>query len=495
MKTRKTAGSSIQKALSKFCGSDDIITPDAESPETARNIDKFFTNHPHPPISDVKKFVGDDIWKSFFKFAFVRNPWSLAVSRYHWNNRGKNCSRDGFDKFLRTYCSDEAVWGPAHFYVNDLQKNYTTINNKIELDYIGKVETLKDDFNKICSILNLPKTKLPHIKSSYKPDGFKHYTEYYSDDLIELVRKYFFYDLEEFDYTYDQEIISRRIKPIIIPKMLQEKDNDNINGPSLIKVPDWVENPLGKYYLYFAHHQGRYIRMSYSDNVEGPYTIYENGTLNLSDTSCGNHIASPDVHIDEESKRIIMYYHGDIEGGQKSFISWSNDGINFKTDNKVLGEFYFRVFKYKDKFYSVAKNKNIDGVIYESDSWDGEFKPMFNLLPNIRHSAVYVKENMLFLFYSCIGDSPESIFLVKINLDSWEAIKVEKILTPKTEYEGGNLPTMKSMPGSSTLRYGGPVKELRDPYIYSENNRLNMLYSLAGECGIGLSQLYNIGES
>ena len=120
---------------------------------------------------------------------------------------------------------------------------------------------------------------------------------------------------------------------------------------------------------------------------------------------------------------------------------------------------------------------------------------MFNLLPNIRHSAVYVKENMLFLFYSCIGDSPESIFLVKINLDSWEAIKVEKILTPKTEYEGGNLPTMKSMPGSSTLRYGGPVKELRDPYIYSENNRLYMLYSLAGECGIGLSQLYNIGES
>ena len=75
------------------------------------------------------------------------------------------------------------------------------------------------------------------------------------------------------------------------------------------------------------------------------------------------------------------------------------------------------------------------------------------------------------------------------------AIKVEKILTPKTEYEGGNLPTMKSMPGSSTLRYGGPVKELRDPYIYSENNRLYMLYSLAGECGIGLSQLYNIGES
>ena len=43
--------------------------------------------------------------------------------------------------------------------------------------------------------------------------------------------------------------------PLIIqPNMLPNKDGDNINGPSLIKVPDWVENPLGKYYLYFSHH-------------------------------------------------------------------------------------------------------------------------------------------------------------------------------------------------------------------------------------------------
>ena len=46
-----------------------------------------------------------------------------------------------------------------------------------------------------------------------------------------------------------------------------------------------------------------------------------------------------------------MYYHGDLENGQKSFLAKSTDGLNFKTENKVLGEFYFRVFKYKDKVY------------------------------------------------------------------------------------------------------------------------------------------------
>ena len=33
----------------------------------------------------------------------------------------------------------------------------------------------------------------------------------------------------------------------------------NVNGPSLIAVPSWVDHPLGRYHLYFAHHEGRSI--------------------------------------------------------------------------------------------------------------------------------------------------------------------------------------------------------------------------------------------
>ena len=47
--------------------------------------------------------------------------------------------------------------------------------------------------------------------------------------------------------------------PIITPALLDSSDGEDINGPSLIKVPDWVHNKLGKYYLYFAHHKGKYI--------------------------------------------------------------------------------------------------------------------------------------------------------------------------------------------------------------------------------------------
>ena len=56
--------------------------------------------------------------------------------------------------------------------------------------------------------------------------------------------------------------------PIITPDM-DSRMGGNIQGPSLIKVPDWVENPLGEYYLYFADHHGTYIRMAYADEVTG----------------------------------------------------------------------------------------------------------------------------------------------------------------------------------------------------------------------------------
>lgn len=68
--------------------------------------------------------------------------------------------------------------------------------------------------------------------------------------------------------------------PIIRPDM-DGRMGDNINGPSLIQVPDWIADPLGHYYLYFAHHNGDYIRLAYADDLAGPWTMHEPGVLPL----------------------------------------------------------------------------------------------------------------------------------------------------------------------------------------------------------------------
>ena len=53
----------------------------------------------------------------------------------------------------------------------------------------------------------------------------------------------------------------------------------NIEGPSLIRAPDWLPGRLGRYYLYFADHKGDYIRLAYANRLKGPWTVHAPGSL------------------------------------------------------------------------------------------------------------------------------------------------------------------------------------------------------------------------
>ena len=150
---------------------------------------------------------------------------------------------------------------------------------------------------------------------------------------------------------------------IITPK-LSSVIGENIQGPSVIKSPSWLDNKLGKYLLYFADHKGNNIKLAHSDDLFGPWKIYEKGTLKLSESlflnekptipydyeniklgSMNNpsgyephpdqvsaipdrlddmtipHIASPDVHIDNKNReinnnitdKIYIFSRGNVE--------------------------------------------------------------------------------------------------------------------------------------------------------------------------------------
>src|SRR5262245_49188806 len=55
----------------------------------------------------------------------------------------------------------------------------------------------------------------------------------------------------------------------------------NVNGPTVIRVPEWIDKPLGRYYMYFANHMGEFIRLAYADAVSGPWRVYEPGVLHV----------------------------------------------------------------------------------------------------------------------------------------------------------------------------------------------------------------------
>jgi hypothetical protein len=292
--------------------------------------------------------------------------------------------------------------------------------------------------------------------------------------------------------------------PIISPS-LHASLGGNINGPSLIRVPPWVPAPLGRYYLYFAHHQGGHIRLAYADHLEGPWTIYEPGVLRLEDSTCLDHVASPDVHVDEQSRSIRLYFHGVAFadrnatdgheqlfgeaswwiGNQRTKVATSPDGIDFTAFDEPLGASYFRVFSHRGWTYALA----MPGVLYRSRDGmrDFEVGPIC-YGPAFRHCAVLVRGDVLHVFHTEVGHAPERILHSTIDLrpdwKNWRATPATAVLQPETDYEGARLPLGKSVRGAAME----PVRELRDPALYEEDGRLYLLYSVAGESGIAIAR-------
>ena len=289
--------------------------------------------------------------------------------------------------------------------------------------------------------------------------------------------------------------------PIIRKEMLPGTDGDNINGPSLIRVPLWVTNRLGNYYLYFAHHSGKYIRLAYADDLKGPWKIHEEGALRLEDApGCKGHIASPDVIVDEAAKTIRMYFHGPANAvaGQKTFVALSQDGLNFKASDEVLGIFYWRVFRWNDAWYRMGKG----GLLYRSKDGLTRFEEGPNPFPNSeqrdrdyngpgpRHVAVHRSGRTLWIYYSNIGDAPERILRTHFNLagdwKGWKTTVPEEVVRPTGAEEGEDLPVKPSAAGAMK----GRENALRDPGIFVDlDGRLYLLYSIAGEAGISIAEL------
>lgn len=289
----------------------------------------------------------------------------------------------------------------------------------------------------------------------------------------------------------------------IITQNMDDRMGGNIQGPSLIKVPDWVENPLGEYYLYFADHRGEYIRMAYADAIIGPWTVHTPGTLKLEDsffpTTCPPcslapgrtaalyaHIASPDVHVREDLQQIVMYYHGRGVGRQLTRHAVSNDGIHFEGREEDLGRAYFRVIKHEDYYYAMS----MPGYLYRSRDGLTNFEAGPNFFtPDMRHSALLIRDNKLHVFFTNRLDAPERIFLSTIDLAGdwmdWTASEPVEVLRSQRDYEGADLPIEPSRGGYIDER----VHQLRDPAIYQEDGETYLLYSVAGESGIAVARI------
>ena len=104
---------------------------------------------------------------------------------------------------------------------------------------------------------------------------------------------------------------------------------------------------------------------------------------------------------------------------------------------------YFGVFEYKDSQYAFS----MPGVIYKKIS--KKFTPVNNIFDyDVRHSGVLVQDDFLYIFYSRVGDKPESILMSYVDMTKpsvmWKASEPVMVLKPEMDWEGANLPLIQS---------------------------------------------------
>ena len=156
-------------------------------------------------VYDLKKCSDN-----YFKFTFVRNPWDLVVSTYHyvwysdvmeWWRVGGRSKPWSFKKWIKSrHFTRPRGWKKNRCYRGDQLCWISSCDGELLVDFIGRFENLEEDFEIVCNKIGIHTQKLPHVNKS----KHKHYTEYYDDETREIVAEKYAKDIECFGYKFGE---------------------------------------------------------------------------------------------------------------------------------------------------------------------------------------------------------------------------------------------------------------------------------------------------
>lgn len=111
LKTRKTAGSSIEIWLAPFLDPETdlaAVTADLSHyrPDLAAEL-KPRGLKAHATAAEVRDLVGDRIWHGYYKFSVERDPWDRIISLWRWRQYSRQVDVS-FDEFLEAIAQDSS---------------------------------------------------------------------------------------------------------------------------------------------------------------------------------------------------------------------------------------------------------------------------------------------------------------------------------------------------------------------------------------------------
>mgnify|MGYP002795047461 FL=1 len=172
-------------------------------------------------------YISKKLFDNYFKFAFVRNPWARAVSIYKYFKYHRILSFEGFMKYRFP-----KLWEERYDFVRPQVDFLYDAHGKQQVDFIGKFEKLKEDFEFVRNNVSHPLEDLLHINKPPRPHNWysrwnrrfiyaelrqrphliKHlnlfspvwsnYRDYYSPEALQIVEEHYRKDIDLLKYKF-----------------------------------------------------------------------------------------------------------------------------------------------------------------------------------------------------------------------------------------------------------------------------------------------------
>ena len=179
-----------------------VVLPETLGGSSIKLVHKEYERGAIPCHADAKSLLrGND---GYELGAFVRNPYTKAIALFHWRHNGNGVGPKGSNGEL---AEDFEKWILTTFHQECSCFDRIQVDGKIELDFLGKFETLGKDFKRLCDWTGIKGLELPdRHRGLYKYDP----EEYFTDKVVETIKTKWDKTFSEFGYSEDYRDIEFR---------------------------------------------------------------------------------------------------------------------------------------------------------------------------------------------------------------------------------------------------------------------------------------------
>lgn len=163
---------------------------------------------PKPPVyhASIAEIKNKETEIPEFSFAFVRNPWYRLLSLFFESANLKDGNHHAFSPKIKEFetfndfvigLRDAGLHEERHFLPCS---HFVTIDGEIAVDFIGRFETLQEDFNKCLDTIGLERKPLVHWRGTRYPSDDM--SSYYNQEAKDIVAEIYEEDIRRFGYEF-----------------------------------------------------------------------------------------------------------------------------------------------------------------------------------------------------------------------------------------------------------------------------------------------------